>query len=209
MTDDLKPLSKKHQRVLDEYLLRFNQTAAYQKVYPKATYDSARSLASDLFANTNFSAHVAARLNEAHMSADEALKLTADIARGDVAQLMEVSSVGFNLDMSKAQELGLTGLIKKVKQKTTIYQAKKESEEDREVTELEIELYDRQAALRDILKMHNKFTERVDVTSNGETIAKGIDDESFERAITTLTATLREIVPAKDSGQNSDLGSAK
>ena len=68
--------------------------------------------------------------------------------------------------MSKAQEMGLTGLIKKVKQKTTIYQAKKESEEDREVTELEIELYDRQAALRDILKLHGKFTDKVDLSNS-------------------------------------------
>lgn len=184
MSDEvkLKPLSKKHQRVLDEYLLVFNQTRAYQKVYTKSAYDSARSLASDLFANTNFAAHVIARLDEAHMSADEALKLTADIARGDVAQLMEVSSVGFNLDMSKAQELGLTGLIKKVKQKTTIYQAKKESEEDREVTELEIELYDRQAALRDILKLHGKFTDKLDVTTNGESLntEKEADDTRAE-----------------------------
>jgi len=38
---------------------------------------------------------------------------------------------------------------------------------------------------------------------------KGIDDATFERAITTLTATLREVIPATDSGQNSDMGSAK
>jgi len=171
----LKPLSKKHQRVLNEYLLCFNQTRAYLKVYPKITYDSARQSSARLFADVNFSAHVVARLEEAQMSADEALKLTADIARGDVAKLMDVSSVGFNLDMSKAQELGLTGLIKKVKQKTTIYQAKKESEEDREVTELEIELYDRQAALRDILKIHGKFVEIVKGTGeNGEIIIRNI-----------------------------------
>lgn len=197
----LKPLSKKHQRVLDEYLVCFNQTKAYQRVYPKTTYDSAKALASNLFTDVNFSAHVIARLEEAHMSADEALKLTADIARGDVAKLMDVSSMGFNLDMSKAQELGLTGLIKKVKQKTIIYQAKKESEEDREVTELEIELYDRQAALRDILKLHGKFTERLDLTSGGEKLepAKGINDEQFARTLTTLTDALREVISRKDS----------
>jgi phage terminase small subunit len=179
VTDELKPLSKKHQRVLDEYLICFNQTRAYQKIYPKTTYDSAKALASNLFTDVNFSAHLQARLNEAHMQADEALKLMTDIARGDIAQLMEVSSVGFNLDMSKAQELGLTHLIKKVKQKTTLYIAKKESDDDREVTELEIELYDKQAAIRDFLKLHGKLSERVDVTSGGEALGK---DDSDTRA---------------------------
>jgi len=168
--EELKPLSRKHQKVLDEYLLGFNQWKAYKKAYPKITDESARSLSSKLFADVNFLDHLKARLNEVHMSADEALKLTADIARGDIAQLMDVSSVGFSLDMSKAKELGLTGLIKKVKQKTVTHIAKSESDEDREVVELEVELYDKQVALRDILKITGKFVDRVDMTSNGETL---------------------------------------
>jgi hypothetical protein len=72
--------------------------------------------------------------------------------------------------MSKAQELGLTGLIKKVKQKTTMYIAKKESDEDREVTELEIELYDKQTAARDILKMRGVFSEKVDLSNTDGTL---------------------------------------
>lgn len=197
MDNELKPLSKKHQRVLDEYLICFNQTKAYQKVYPKATYESAKALASNLFTNVNFSAHVIARLEEAHMGADEALKLMADIARGDIAKVMDVSSVGFNLDMSKAQELGLTGIIKKVKQKTTTYIAKKESEEDREVTELEVELYDKQAAIRDVLKIHGKFTEHVDVTSGGENITKGIDDIRAE-----ILGKLAKVTDAESPKEN-------
>lgn len=91
------------------------------------------------------------------MSAEEAFKLTSDIARSDITQVMDVSSMGFSLDMKKAQELGLGRLIKKVKQKTTTYLAKKQSEEDREETVLEIELYDAQAAQRDIMRMRGKF----------------------------------------------------
>lgn len=102
------------------------------------------------------------------MSADEALQLNADIARGDIGQVMDVSSVGFNLDMKKAQKLGLTKLIKRVKQKTTTYIAKKESEEDREVTDLEIELYPADAAIERALKVHGRLTQKVDLTSGGE-----------------------------------------
>lgn len=177
MTDELKPLSKKHQVFLDEYLKCFNQTRAYLKVYPSSSGEAARANAARLIARDNVKAHLQARLAEIHMSADEALKLTADIARGDVAEIMDVSSVGFSLDMTKAKEAGKTRLIKKVKQKTITYLAKKESEEDREVVELEVELYDAQAAIRDILKLHGKFTDKVEVSGGVEMVIKRLGVE--------------------------------
>ncbi len=154
MTEELKPLSKKHQRVLDEYLLCWKQWEAYQKAYPKVSYTSAKSLSSDLFANTNFSAHLQARLAEVQMSADEALKLTADIARGDIADYMTVSSMGFSLDLQAAQKANKTGLIKRIKQTVVTINGEKE---DKEIITSDIELYDKQAALRDILKVHGKI----------------------------------------------------
>lgn len=166
MTDELKPLSKKHKAFAEHYLKMFNGTQAYLLVYPKASYEAARTSASELLAKPNIKAYIDDRLSALQMSVDEALKLTADIARGDIAQLMEVSSVGFSLDMSKAKELGLTGLIKKVKQKTVTHIAKSESDEDREVIELEVELYDKQTALRDILKIHGRFTDKVDISNS-------------------------------------------
>lgn len=159
-----KELSKKHQQFVAEYLKCFNGVQAYMAVYKGASYQTAVVNASKLLTNTNIQEEINEYKNSVLMQVDEAMKLTNDIARGDIAQMMDISSVGFNLDMSKAQELGLTGLIKKVKQKTTTFIAKKESEEDREITELEIELYDRQAALRDILKMHGKFIDRTELT---------------------------------------------
>lgn len=162
---ELKPLSRKHQRVLDEYVKCFNQSDAYSTVYTKTTYDSAKASATRLFTDVNFKAHLQARLDEIHMGADEALKLTADIARGDVAQLMDVTSMGFMLDMKKAESLGLTKLIKKVKQKTTTKISKNNVDPDTEVHELEVELYSAQEAQRDILKVHGKLAGKSDVTS--------------------------------------------
>lgn len=201
MSDELKPLSRKHQRVLDEYLICFNQWRSYKVAFPKVTDESARTLSSILFADVNFLAHLSERLNEVHMSADEALKLVTDIARGDVAELMDISSVGFNLDMAEAKRRGLTRLIKKVKQKTITKIGKKASDEDTEIHELEIELYDAQAAQRDLLKIHGKFLERLDLSNTDGSLKpeKGIDDERFTRAISTLADALREVVPGKDS----------
>jgi hypothetical protein len=176
MTDEKPKLSYKQQVFVDEYLSCFNASEAARRAGYKS---KANVIGSQLLANPSISAEIQARLAEVHMGADEALKLTADIARGDIAQLMDISSVGFSLDMSKAKAAGLTGLIKKVKQKTVTHIAKSESDEDREVVELEIELYDKQAALRDILKISGRFIEKHEISGDGQTInviIKGLDD---------------------------------
>lgn len=165
---EARKLTPKQRLFVDYYLQSFNASDAARKAgYSERT---AYAMGWENLRKPEIQAEIQARLQEVHMSAEEALKLLADIARGDVVQIMDVSSVGFNLDMSKAQRLGLTKLIKKVKQKTTTYLAKKESEEDREITEMEVELYDALGAIRDVLKVHGKFTDRVDVTSGGEKV---------------------------------------
>ena len=155
---ELAVLSVRDLETLDEYFRNgYNATKAYLSTHPDSSYNAARSSAADFLARPNIKAEVARRLEEKHMSAEEAMERISDIARGDVSQLMDVSSVGFNLDMAKAKEAGLTKLIKKVKQKTTTYLAKGKSDEDREETVLEIELYNAHDAARDILKLHGKL----------------------------------------------------
>ncbi len=170
INEEDKPLKIKEKAVLNNYFLHFNGTRAWMQVHPKSSYDAARSSAAEFLAKPNVKAEIERRMSLVQMSADEALQLNADIARGDIGQVMDVSSVGFNLDMEKAQKLGLTKLIKRVKQKTTTYIAKKESEEDREVTDLEIELYPADAAIERVLKVHGRLTQKIDLTSGGEKI---------------------------------------
>lgn len=172
MTDEArnKKINHKQRVFIDEYLRCFNGAEAARRAgYSEKT---ARITASNLLAEPNINEQVQARLAEVHMSADEAVKLLSDMARGDIAQIMDVSGVGFSLDMKKAQELGLTKLIKKVKQKTTTHLAKSESDEDREVIELEVELYDAQAAIDKILKVHGKYTEHVDISNSDGTLTR-------------------------------------
>jgi len=151
-------LSKKHTAFVDEYLRCFNATEAYLRVYPKSSRESARANAARLIATDSVSEHIQARLSEVHMSADEALKLTADIARGDLSDFMAIGSMGFSLDLQAALKAGKTNLIKKVSQKTITVNGKNE---DKETHIIDIELYDRQAALRDILKMHGKISDPI------------------------------------------------
>jgi len=169
-----RPLTKKEAAFVDYlFICGLNGYAAAVK----AGYSerSAYVTASQNLRKPNITKAIQERLAEVHLSSDEALAILATHARGDVAQLMDVSGVGFNLDMSKAQALGLTKLIKRVKQKTTIYSAKKESEEDREVTELEIELYDAQSAIDKILKVQGKYVDRHELTGkDGKDLAAPI-----------------------------------
>ena len=174
MSDELKPLSKKHQLFVDYYLQCFNATQAYLRVYPSSSTDAARANAARLIATDNVKAAIQERLAEVHMSADEALKLQADIARADVGDIMEPTTFGYNFDMKKAKQTGFTKLIKKVKQKTVTIMGKGEGSEDTEIHTIEIELYDAQAAIRDALKVHGKFTDKVEVNHKGEITVKNI-----------------------------------
>ena len=86
---ELKPLSKKHQIVLDSYLVSWNQTKAYRIAYPAASETVARTMASRLFADANMQAHIRERTSELHMSADEALSRMAEMAKGDIADFID------------------------------------------------------------------------------------------------------------------------
>lgn len=159
----LKPLTKKHQKVLDEYLLCFNQWRAYKSAFPTVTDESARSLSSKLFADVNFNAHLTARLNEAHMSADEALKRLADMARGDVTEFITPMGA-FDIEAIKASGKG--HLIKKIKQKTVTKIGKTDKDDDTEIHDTEVEFYDSQSAIDKILKVHGRYSDAPIVNVN-------------------------------------------
>lgn len=171
MTDEeTKPAKKRnprHEIFKDAYLKCWNATDAYQVAYPKVNRDTARANGAKLLADTSIKAAIDARIAESHMSADEALKLQADIARGDIGALLDNNGL---LDIRQAKELGMTRLLRKIKQKTITHIGKSETDGDTEITEIEFEMYDAQTAQRDILKIHGKFVDRTDVTSGGEKI---------------------------------------
>jgi phage terminase small subunit len=174
------------QRVfVQRYLIHFNATrAAKEAGYSERT---AYSQGQRLLKNVEISAMI----DQEIMSADEAATNISEIARGNMADLMSVTTSGFTLElMIKDPETGemivnpATKLIKKIKQKTTIFIAKKESDEDREVTETEIELYSRHDANRDILKYRGKLIDKQEITGEGggpiETVVKIVKGVSYD-----------------------------
>ena len=108
-----------------------------------------------------------------HMGKNEVLDRLADMARGDIADLMDITTAGYTFRLLEKNENGEhvvnpnTKLIKKIKQKVTTIIPRNKDGEEREIVENEIELYSAQDALRDIGKYHALFVERSEITGKG------------------------------------------
>ena len=146
---DLQPLSRKHQVVLENYLVSWHQTKSYLVAYPSASETVARTMASRLFADANFQAHIKARLSEMHMSADEALARMTDIAKANIGDFY--TGFGDDLELALFEADGTpkknTGLIKRIKIKRSA----------RGDVETELELHSAQRAQEKILELNGKF----------------------------------------------------
>lgn len=138
-------VNRKHQQFISEYLKCWNATRAYMAVYPNASYDTARANAADLLANTNIAQEVQRRIDENAMTADEVLARLAEYARAEYAPY--VSEDG-TVNIAKLVQDGKAHLIKAIK----------ETESGRNY-----EFYDAYAAIVQIGKYHELFTDKTKV----------------------------------------------
>ena len=181
-----KKLTNKQQVFIDEYLKCFNATAAAKA----AGYSekSARQTGCDLLADPNISVQIQARLAEIHMSADEALKLQADIARADLGVFFKVADEWMFNPLPEYEILDEREVIDDTQEppvKRISYRVRHVVLDTDKIVDprysylmqkfsntrkngLSIELYDKQTAIRDVLKTHGKFVERHDLTTGGE-----------------------------------------
>lgn len=224
--EKLKPLSKRHQRVLDEYLICWSKTEAYKKAYPSASHASAKTSSARLFADDNFSAHLQARLDEVHMGSDEALALLSEIGHADIGVFYKVVETWMFNPLPTYEVLGEREVIDEESvppRKRTSYLVRNvvldmdkvidpryshliQEFSDSRRTGLKIKIYDKHAAIRDVLKVHGQFKEQVDITSGGKPLEPKIDDERFNRAISTLADALRERIPGTGAKPDSEVG---
>lgn len=158
-------LSKKQRVFIDQYVICWNGAEAARR----AGYSvrSAREIAVRLLADVSIKAEIDDRLASIHMGSDEVLQEFADIARSDMGDFIDTNLC---IDLADARKRGLTKLIKKIKQKTITTIGKKEDSEDKEITDIEIELYPRDKALEILGKYHGLFKEQVDITTDGKPI---------------------------------------
>lgn len=150
-TKDLKPLSKKHQRFVAEYLNCFNGTRAYMKVYPKSSYEAAMVSASELLRNPNISAAIDERKDAVLLQFDESMKILSNHARGDLGDFIDDYG---GIDITAARQAGRTGLLKKVESRVVRVN---EKGKDTETITTRVELHDPQSAIEKILKVQGKI----------------------------------------------------
>jgi phage terminase small subunit len=174
-------LTRKQQVFIAEYLRDFNATrSAIAAGYSKKT---AYSIGQENLNKPDIKQVIDATIAEKSMTAEEVLTRLADIARGDVSDLMDITTMGFNLTLLTKDEQGnlitkpQTKLIKKIKQKVTTHIAKSESDEDREVVETEVELYSAQEALNTLGKYHSLFSDKLDINIKEPVTLKIIYDK--------------------------------
>ena len=163
--------SEKEQIWLSEYLKCFNATEAARRAgytWPNVQGQQKKE---------KFRDEIKRVLSERAYSPEEIIDELQQIAQGDLGDMMEVTSMGFSIDMKTAKKNGLTKLIRKAKQNTTLYQSKSELVPDSETHEIEIELYSRHEALRDLAKVHALFVDRTRNDSDALTMLLAMKNE--------------------------------
>lgn len=153
-------MTQKKRVFIDEYPRDFNATRAAKAAgySPRTAYSSGQRLLKDVEVQAAIQAHVA----EVTMGKDETLLRLSDVARGDIADLMDLTEDGYTFKLMVQDENGnlivnpKTKLIRKIKQKVTTIGGSVE----REIVETELELYSSLEALEKIGEAHRLFVQR-------------------------------------------------
>lgn len=153
-------LSAKQRAFIDHYLQCWNAAEAARL----AGYSekSARNIGHENLTKPDISAEVRRRINERTMSADEVLVRLAAQARADMGEWTDDSG---NLDLAAMRAAGATHLLKKVKR--TVRRGTSKDGGEWEHEQVEVEVYDAQAALVHIGKQHKLFTDRIEHDVHG------------------------------------------
>jgi len=147
-------LTKKQQAFVTEYLIDYNATqAAIRSGYSER---SARAIGCENLTKPDILSAIQSQV----MSKEEVLLRLTDIARGDMGDFLDISSMAFQIDLNKAVESGKTKLINKVKMRTTTTLNKDGVET--ETHDIEINLYSALDALDKMGKFHKLFADRIE-----------------------------------------------
>lgn len=182
---EIKKLSKKHEQVMTAYLdpespTRWSQYKSYMTAYPKCRPESARTLSAKLFADVHFSSNLNARLQEYHMGVNEALAVQASFARADMGVFFKQAEIwtpdARETDEILQEEERAAPNDSDPDKTVTWYLVRRVAVDMDKVTDpqyshllhkftdsptkgLSIETYDKQGAVRDVLKIHGKYKE--------------------------------------------------
>jgi phage terminase small subunit len=162
-----KKLTPKQQAFVSAYILhRFNATRA--AIAAGYSEKSAYSIGSENLKKPEIRAAIDAYFVEGTMSAREVLFHLTLQARGDIGDIWDEVKGG--VDWAKARAENKTGLIKRVKRKTTRIVHREDPDED--VIEEEVEFHDPQKALHLLGKELGLFVDKSETKLSGEVEVK-------------------------------------
>lgn len=171
-------LSPKQQAFVEHYLTCWNASEAARRA--GYSVKTAGSQASRLLKDVDVSRAIDVRMGELKMSANEALMVLTNHARGTLDDFVDDSGT---IDMRRAKESRKLGLVKKYKVSV------RTSENDETVT-TEIELHDSQNAAMLLAKHHGAFVEKSAVEHSGEVTQKidlsGLPDDQLKLLAASL-----------------------
>lgn len=147
-------LTVKQQRFVDEYVICLNGTEAARRAGYSGDDATLAVVASKLLRIANVANAISAKLAEQTMPRSEVLAQITDIARGDIADV--VNAFGAT-DLDEAKRRGKTHLIKKHKVKVTniIEGAGTSNPVEKQIVETEVEMYSKLEALQMLAKYYN------------------------------------------------------
>lgn len=164
LNDTSPEMLLRHRSFIDNYLICFNGTQAYQLAHPDCTYDSASVSSSRLLRNVKIKAELEKRFKEKVMSKNEVLSRLQDQAHATLLPFVKVDDEGYTYFNFKDPEAKKHfHLIKKVKHRKSESSNEKTGQYNMEHW-VEVELHDPQRALELIGKYHALFTDKAEVT---------------------------------------------
>lgn len=153
----MQKLTTRQRVFVEEYLqCGIGSEAARRAGYSVKT---AQEQASRLLSKAIVKQHVERRIGELKATTDEVLLRLASHSRSNMDFFLDGNSL---IDIDKARAAGKMPLVKKLKQHTT--RISKSDGEDIEYHDIEIELYDAQAATVQLGKLLGLYVERVEVS---------------------------------------------
>lgn len=155
-------LTDKQKRFVEQYCIHFNGARAAREAGYSENSD--HEIAAQNLAKLSIKNAISLRLQELTMTADEATKRLTDMARGSIESFLDIDEDGNAvIDLSTNNSKQNLALIKKIKQTKRIIG-------DNGIVEVynEIELHDQKDAILNLLKIHGKFVNKTDITTDGE-----------------------------------------
>ncbi len=219
--EELEPLTEKDILILDTFFLNgLNGARAWQFVHAQDKKDPAKTGPDIRSASVSFSrwltkanirAAMAERYKAMHMEAEEAFALKSAIARGSLEPFLNYGDDGFPFfDFSDDYAKSNIHLIKEME---TIRERRidgnGENAEEWETEKIKIKLHDAAAAQSEVLKIHGKLVDKVDLTSNGKSVENMVDEERHSRSISELANAIREAVSSESQQKKRKVVSRK